>query len=301
MVYTITFNPSLDYIVDVDEFNIGSVNRTSAEIIYPGGKGINVSMVLKELQVETKALGFTAGFTGDMLKSLLADKGVDTDFIGLEEGFTRINVKLRSGDETEINGKGPVVSSAAIEKLCEKLKSLKEGDYLVLAGSVPAGMSQGIYLDILDMMAGRGVNMVVDATGDLLLKALKAKPFLVKPNNFELAEIFGVEILTKEDAALYSKKLQEKGAGNVLCSMAGEGAVLVTETGEVITSGVPEGKVKNSVGAGDSMLAGFIAGWMKSGDYKEALKLGICAGSASAFSDALATRYEIEELYKSSF
>ena len=301
MVYTVTFNPSLDYIVDVQDLKTGTVNRTSAELVYPGGKGINVSMVLKELGVQSTALGFAAGFTGEALMNMLKERGVVSDLIRLDEGMTRINVKVRSGEETEINGQGPLLSRAAIDRLCEKLEVLKQGDYLVLAGSIPSSMPQTVYLDILGKVAGSGVNMVVDASGDLLVEALKAGPFLIKPNNYELSDIFGADIRTKEEAAQYSRKLQEKGARNVLCSMAGEGAVLVTEAGEVITSGVPKGKVKNSVGAGDSMLAGFIAGFMESGDYKKALRLGISAGSASAFSDARATRAEIEALYKTAF
>ncbi|MBR4514048.1 MAG: 1-phosphofructokinase [Lachnospiraceae bacterium] len=301
MVYTVTLNPSLDYIVDVDGFAIGQVNRTKGEKIYPGGKGLNVSMVLKELGVETKALGFTAGFTGEALEKLLRERGVESDFIQLGEGLTRINVKLRSGEETEINGQGPVVSERDIDKLCEKLKALGEGDCIVLAGSVPSGMPKTVYRDIIDKVSGQGLKVAVDTNGELLLSVLDTKPFLIKPNNHELSDIFGVEIKTKEDAAVFAKKLQERGAGNVLVSMAGEGAVLVTEAGEVIESGVPKGEVKNSVGAGDSMLAGFIAGYMESGDYARSLKMGICAGSASAFSELLATKKEIEELMKGDY
>ncbi len=301
MVYTVTLNPSLDYIVDVDSFAVGQVNRTKGEKIYPGGKGLNVSMVLKELGVETKALGFVAGFTGEALEKLLAERGVESDFIELDEGLTRINVKLRSGEETEINGQGPVVDARSIEELCGKLQELKEGDCIVLAGSVPSTMPKTVYRDIIERVAGSGLKVVVDTNGDLLLSVLDTKPFLIKPNNYELSDIFGAEVKTKEEAAIYAKKLQGKGARNVLVSMAGEGAVLVTETGEVIESNTPKGEVKNSVGAGDSMLAGFVAGYMDSGDYARALRMGICAGSASAFSELLATKNEIEELMKGDF
>ncbi len=296
MIYTVTFNPSLDYIVSVDNLTLGRVNRTSAELIFPGGKGINVSMVLKNLGVDSEALGFMAGFTGHQIDKLLKDRQVRSNFIEVKDGMSRINVKVRSNEESEINGMGPVISEDDIKKLYAQLDQLQEGDILVLAGSIPSVMPESMYMDIMKYLEGKNLKIVVDATKDLLLNVLPYHPFLIKPNNYELGEIFGVELKTKEDVIPYAKKLQEKGAVNVLISMAGEGALLVTEDGEVIESNPPKGTVRNSVGAGDSMVAGFIAGYLRNRDYEEAFFTGLCTGSASAFSDELATKDEVKEL-----
>ena len=296
MIYTVTFNPSLDYIVSVDNLTLGRVNRTSAELIFPGGKGINVSMVLKNLGVDSEALGFMAGFTGHQIDKLLKDRQVRSNFIEVKDGMSRINVKVRSNEESEINGMGPAISEDDIKKLYAQLDQLQEGDILVLAGSIPSVMPESMYMDIMKYLVGKNLKIVVDATKDLLLNVLPYHPFLIKPNNYELGEIFGVELKTKEDVIPYAKKLQEKGAVNVLISMAGEGALLVTEDGEVIESNPPKGTVRNSVGAGDSMVAGFIAGYLRNRDYEEAFFTGLCTGSASAFSDELATKDEVKEL-----
>ena len=296
MIYTVTFNPSLDYIVTVDHFTCGIVNRTKDEIIYPGGKGINVSMVLKNLGYESTALGFRAGFTGAALEQMLDKKGITTDFIQVEKGMTRINVKLRSDEETEINGQGPVMEKEDIEKLYQKLEALQDGDILVLAGSIPDVMPGSIYMDIMKHLENKKLKIVVDATKDLLVNVLQYHPFLIKPNNHELGEIFGVEIKDKDEVVHYAKKLQEMGAENVLVSMAGDGAVLVTVDGSIFKAEAPRGELRNSVGAGDSMVAGFLAGYLEKGDYAEAFKMGVCTGSASAFSEELATKEEVLDL-----
>lgn len=296
MIYTVTFNPSIDYIVSVEDLKLGYVNRTSAELMFPGGKGINVSMVLSNLGIENTAFGFLAGFTGESVQNMLEANGVNADFIKVKEGTTRINVKIRAQQESEINGMGPAIDEQDIKALYEKLGKLKDGDILVLAGSIPTVMPETMYSDIMEYLKDKDIKIVVDATKDLLLNVLKYKPFFVKPNNHELGEIYGVELKTREDVVPYAKKMQEQGARNVLVSMAGEGAVLVAENGEVYKSRCPEGKVRNSVGAGDSMVAGFIAGFLKTGDYKEALRSGLLTGSASAFSDNLATLEEVEKL-----
>lgn len=293
MIYTLTFNPSLDYIVTVPRFTCGIVNRTTEEVIFPGGKGINVSMVLKNLGFENTALGFLAGFTGDKLKSLVEEKGIHAEFISVKEGMSRINVKLRSEQETEINGQGPAIVETDIQKLYERLEQLKDGDILVMAGSIPDVMPGTMYMDIMKHLRDKKLKIVVDATKDLLVNVLEYHPFLIKPNNHELGEIFGVTIQEKEDVVAYAKKLQEKGARNVLISMAGDGAVLVAEDGTVYQSGAPKGKVVNSVGAGDSMVAGFLAGYLEHGSYEKAFRMGVCTGSASAFSEQLATKEEV--------
>lgn len=293
MIYTLTFNPSLDYIVTVPRFTCGIVNRTTEEVIFPGGKGINVSMVLKNLGFENTALGFLAGFTGDKLKSLVEEKGIHAEFISVKEGMSRINVKLRSEQETEINGQGPAIVETDIQKLYERLEQLKDGDILVMAGSIPDVMPGTMYMDIMKHLRDKKLKIVVDATKDLLVNVLEYHPFLIKPNNHELGEIFGVTIQEKEDVVAYAKKLQEKGARNVLISMAGDGAVLVAEDGTVYRSGAPKGKVVNSVGAGDSMVAGFLAGYLEHGSYEKAFRMGVCTGSASAFSEQLATKEEV--------
>ena len=297
MVYTVTFNPAIDYVVHTDMMNVGCVNRSKAEQIYFGGKGINVSMVLSELGIKSKALGFIAGFTGKAIEDGIAQMGVETDFVQLENGFSRINVKIKSDDETELNGQGPSIDDTDIAKLYEKLDKLKDGDTLVLAGSIPNSLPDDIYEKILDYLSDRKIKTVVDATKDLLLKVLKYKPFLVKPNNHELGEMFGVTLNGVDEIITYAKKLKEMGARNVLVSMAGDGAVLCDENDRVYTCGVCKGEVKNSVGAGDSMVAGFIAG-SQDGDYEYALKLGTATGGATAFSDGLAKKDDIFELLK---
>lgn len=299
MIYTVTFNPSLDYIVRVEHFKLGRVNRTKEEVIYAGGKGVNVSIVLKNLGFDSTALGFLAGFTGEEIRRLMSEQGIRADFIKVERGISRINMKLRSEEESEINGMGPEIGEQDIEKLNQKLNELEDGDILVLAGSIPSVMPESMYRNIMEKLQNKKIDIVVDATNDLLINVLEYKPFLIKPNNHELGEIFHVELKKKEEVVPYAKKLQEQGARNVLVSMAGEGAVLLTENGEVYQSEAPKGKVVNSVGAGDSMVAGFLAGYLDTGDYKEAFKMGLCTGSASAFSEELATKEEVEQLINS--
>ena len=266
--------------------------------MFPGGKGINVSMVLKNLGYDSVALGFMAGFTGNEIVRLLEEKKINSDFISVSHGMSRINVKLRSDEESEINGMGPEIGREDIQKLYSQLDKLKEGDVLVLAGSIPAVMPESMYRDIMKYLQGRGIDIIVDATKDLLVNVLEYHPFLIKPNNHELGEIFNVKIKTKDDVIPYARKMQEKGARNVLVSMAGEGALLVTEEGRVYESNPPKGEVKNSVGAGDSMVAGFLAGYLNSHDYENAFYMGLCTGSASAFSDNVATQEEVEGLLR---
>ena len=297
MVYTVTFNPAIDYVIHVDELRTGSVNRSDREQMFRGGKGINVSIVLNELGVKSKALGFIAGFTGKAIEDGVRSKGVETDFVELPNGCSRINVKIKSSEETDINGNGPSIPAAALESLYEKLDALQDGDTLVLAGSIPSSLPSDVYEKILARLSGKKVKTVVDATKDLLLNVLKYKPFLVKPNNHELGEMFGVELDTVDEIIEYAQRLREMGAVNVLVSMAGDGAVLLDENGETHRCGVCRGTVKNSVGAGDSMVAGFIAG-SQNGDYGYALKLGTAAGGATAFSDDLAKKDAIFELLK---
>ena len=297
MIYTVTFNPSLDYIVSVDDFKLGLTNRTSSELILPGGKGTNVSTVLKNLGLESTALGFVAGFTGNEIVKRLNDMGIKSDFISIENGISRINLKLKSIDGTEINGAGPDISEEKVNELRDKLNQLKEGDVLVLAGSIPSSMSDNIYRDIMADLKDRGVMIVVDATKDLLLNVLEYHPFLIKPNNHELGEILDVKLTTREEVIPYGRKLQEKGARNVLVSMAGEGAVLIAEDGQVFDAPAPKGKLINGVGAGDSMVAGFVAGWIEKQEYEYAFHKGVASGSASAFSENLATKEEIINVY----
>lgn len=297
MIYTVTFNPSLDYIVSVDDIKLGLTNRTSSELILPGGKGINVSTVLMNLGIENTALGFVAGFSGAEIERRLEEMGVKNGFIQIEEGFSRINLKLKSIDGTEINGQGPVISEEKVQLLMDQIKELGEGDVLFLSGSIPASMPSDAYQKIMAMLEGRGVLISVDATRDLLLKVLPHHPFLIKPNNHELGEIFNAEIKTREEVVPYGKKMQEMGARNVLVSMAGEGAVLIAENGQIFDAPAPKGKLVNGVGAGDSMVAGFMAGWMERQDYAHAFHMGVSAGSASAFSENLATKAEIEAVY----
>lgn len=297
MVYTVTFNPAIDYIVRTDELVVGKTNRSKSELIFVGGKGINVSIVLAELGIKSRALGFVAGFTGRAIEEGTAQKGVDTDFVHLDSGCSRINVKIKSTLETELNGQGPSIPDAAIEELFGKLDKLCDGDILVLAGSIPGSLPSDIYEKILARLSDRKIKAVVDATKDLLLNVLKYHPFLVKPNNHELGEMFGRELTTDAEIIEHAEKLREMGAVNVLVSMAGDGAILVDERGEVHKCGVCKGTVKNSVGAGDSMVAGFIAGSAE-GDYEYALKLGTATGGATAFSDDLAKKDDIFELLK---
>lgn len=301
MIYTITLNPSLDYIVNVNHFTTGIVNRTSAERILPGGKGINVSIVLQNLGIENRALGFCAGDTGEMLCNLLEKQGVSQDFIKINGGMTRINVKMYSEVETEINGQGPRIEDAYMEQLWEKLEMLENGDILILAGSIPTGMPQTIYQDIMKRLASKQVKVVVDATKDVLMNTLPENPFLIKPNHHELGELFQMTVETAEDVAFYGRKLQQMGAGNVLVSMAEKGAVLIGENEEIYYLEAPKGKVINSVGAGDSMVAGFLAGYLKYREWKAALEMGICAGSASAFSAELAEKRQVMTLLEENF
>jgi len=298
MINTITLNPSLDYIVKVDSFKVDSLNRIEEERICAGGKGINVSIVLKNLGVENTALGYVAGFTGDEILRQIESHGVNCDFVKLNNGFSRINVKLKSDGETEINGAGPNITEDDLKILYDKLSHLTKGDYLILSGSIPASVPDDIYENIMNSLLDTGVEFIVDATKDLLLKVLKYKPFLIKPNHHELAEMFQVELKNDEDIIKYGKKLQEMGAKNVLISMAGDGAILIPENGEAIKREVPKGVLKNSVGAGDSMVAGFLCGYLKNNDIDEAFKMGIATGSASAFSDNLATEEEVYNLLK---
>ena len=298
MIYTVTFNPSLDYIVSVENFQLGLTNRTSSELMLPGGKGVNVSTVLMNLGIENTALGFAAGFVGDEIVRQMEEMGVQNGFIRIEEGVSRINLKLKSIDGTEINGQGPVISPEHVEELMKQLDRLGEGDVLFLSGSIPSSMPDDAYQKIMERLDGRGVQIVVDATKDLLLNVLEYHPFLIKPNNHELGEIFGVEPKTREEVIPYAKKLQEKGAVNVLVSMAGEGAVLIDANGDVHMAPAPKGTLVNGVGAGDSMVAGFMAGWLEKQDYEHAFCMGVSAGSASAFSEHLATEAEIETVYQ---
>ena len=296
MVYTVTFNPALDYVVRVEDFQPGETNRTVSDAVQFGGKGINVSTVLRNLGVDNVALGFLAGFTGKGLEEGLQKIGINTDFIWLEQGLTRINVKIKAGRETEINGQGPDIPPAALDRLFQKLDQLKEGDVLVLAGSIPKTLPDDIYQRILKRLEGRGILTVVDATRDLLRAVLPYRPFLIKPNDRELGEIFGKTLTTDAEIEDCARQLQERGARNVLVSMAGAGSLLVDETGKTHRLGVPRGMVRNSVGAGDSMVAGFLAGWLKEHDYTAAHRMGAAAGSATAFSDGLAEAAEVQAL-----
>lgn len=298
MIYTVTFNPSLDYIVSVNDFQLGLTNRTDSELILPGGKGINVSTILMNLGIDSTAFGFAAGFTGEEIIREVEAMGIRSDFIKIDSGISRINLKLKNIDGTEINGSGPEISEEKIEELLRKLDILGEGDILVLAGSIPASMPADMYSTIMERLQHKNVTFIVDATKDLLINVLKYKPFLIKPNNHELGESFDVKLTTREEVIPYGKKLQKQGARNVLISMAGEGAVLVAEDGSVYEAPAPKGTLVNAVGAGDSMVAGFTAGWIEKKDYRHAFYMGVSAGSASAFSEYLATKEEIMDLYE---
>ena len=298
MIYTVTFNPSLDYIVSVNDFQLGLTNRTDSELILPGGKGINVSTILMNLGIDSTAFGFAAGFTGEEIIREVEAMGIRSDFIKIDSGISRINLKLKNIDGTEINGSGPEISEEKIEELLRKLDILGEGDILVLAGSIPASMPADMYSTIMERLQHKNVTFIVDATKDLLINVLKYKPFLIKPNNHELGELFDVKLTTREEVIPYGKKLQKQGARKVLISMAGEGAVLVAEDGSVYEAPAPKGTLVNAVGAGDSMVAGFTAGWIEKKDYRHAFYMGVSAGSASAFSEYLATKEEIMDLYE---
>ena len=295
MIYTVTFNPAIDYVVHTGGLVLGSVNRSQSEEMYFGGKGINVSMILAELGVRSIALGFVAGFTGEAIEQGVRSKGIETDFVRLPDGNSRINVKIKSGEETEINGQGPDIGPEAIEKLYARLDKLTEGDTLILAGSVPSSMPSDIYERIIGKYSGNGVRMVVDASKDLLLKVLRFHPYLIKPNDFELAEMFGVELSSDADIIKYAGELRKMGACNVIVSMAGNGSLLLDSEGNVHRYGVCRGTVRNSVGAGDSMLAGFLAG-SADGDLDYGMKLGTACGGATAFSEGLADRAMIDEM-----
>lgn len=294
MIYTVTFNPAIDYVLHLDKLNVGEINRSDTEEIVNGGKGINVSTVLTNLGVDNIALGFCAGFTGDAIENGVRSSGVKTDFIHLKNGFSRINVKIRAEQDTDINGQGPSIEPGDIEKLYKKLDALKNGDILVLAGSIPNTLPKDIYEKILERLDGRGIRFVVDATGQLLVNVLKYRPFLIKPNNDELSEIFGRQLESDEEIIEYAQKLRSMGAENVLVSMGGKGAILVTAEG-CLKRGIPScGVVKNTVGAGDSMVAGFLYGYLKTNDYEYALKTGTAAGSATAYTVGIASKEEIE-------
>lgn len=296
MIYTVTFNPAIDYVVRVEEFSLGQVNRSSREEIQFGGKGINVSVMLNHLGTDSCALGFLAGFTGKAIEDDLHRMGIHTDFIHLSQGMTRINVKLKAKEETEINGQGPGISQADFQKLLEQVALLRPGDTLVLAGSIPQSLPDDVYERIIQSLAGKDIQVVVDATRDLLCHVLKYRPFLIKPNHIELGEIFDRTLHTDEEIRECASLLQQRGARNVLVSMAGDGAILLDETGAFHKIAAPKGKVKNSVGAGDSMVAGFLAGYLQSRDYETALRIGAAAGSATAFSEGLAQRDEVQAL-----
>lgn len=296
MIYTVTLNPSLDYVVDVDDFELGRTNRAVSERLYAGGKGINVSFVLKNLGFESTALGFSAGFTGEEIKKQIQERGITENLITVLNGQSRINIKLRGQQETEINGMGPDIEKEHIQQLLKKLSVLSPGDYLILAGSVPMKINDTIYYDILKTLDKKEIKAVVDTTGDLLLNVLKYHPFLIKPNIHELSELFSTEIKTKEEVVQYGLKLQDMGAQNVIVSMAGDGAVFICENGEIYKSEAPKGVVKNSVGAGDSMVAGFLAGFCETKDFAKAFKMGVCTGSASAFSEDLATKEQVRQV-----
>lgn len=296
MIYTVTFNPAIDYVMHTGILMPGEVNRSSSEEIYYGGKGINVSVVLRSLGIHSTALGFIAGFVGDEIEKGLKKSGINTDFIRLEKGCSRINVKLKSDSETDINAQGPEITEKALNQLYEKLSCLNEGDMLVLAGSIPGSLPKDIYEKIMKSLSGKKIKFVVDATGDLLLNVLSYKPFLIKPNHIELGEIFGRTLCSDSEIAECAKILKERGAENVLVSMAASGSILLDENNRLHRLPAHPGKVINSVGAGDSMVAGFIAGYLRDGSFETAHKTASAAGSATAFSNGLAGEKEIQSL-----
>ena len=298
MIYTLTCNPSVDYVVQLEEFRQGMVNRAKGEQIFSGGKGINVTVILKNLGIPNKALGFLAGFTGDFIEQDLQEKGCQTEFVRLTNGFSRINVKIKGLEESELNGGGPAVDQAAIEALFEKINHLQKGDMLIISGSIPSSLPKELYEKILGLLDERGVYAVVDTAGEALMRTLRFAPFLIKPNRQELEELAQKRLFTREEIIAQGKRLQEMGAKNVLISMAAEGAVLLTADGKIFFAEAPRGTLQNSVGAGDSMVGGFVAGWLKTGSFQEALRWGIAAGSATAFCEGLATGEEIRRLYE---
>ena len=298
MIYTVTLNPSIDYVIKVKELVKGHINRVNEEHVYPGGKGINVTRILKNLDNDNIALGFVSGFTGDYIINSLKELGLKSNFIKVEQGFTRINVKIKSEEETEINGQGPNIKKEELDEFYKVIDQLVDGDILILSGSIPSCLDEKLYEDIMKRVEHKNIKVVVDATKNLLLNVLKYKPFLIKPNNHELAEMFNVELNTTQDIIFYAEKLKEMGAQNVLISMGKDGALLVSEDNQVLISSVAKGEVVNSVGAGDSMVAGFISGYLKSQNYEDALRLGAASGGATAFSSDLATRKFIDKLVK---
>lgn len=298
MIYTLTCNPSVDYVVQMAEFCPGMVNRSQGEQTFSGGKGINVTVILKNLGIPNRALGFLAGFTGDFIEQDLREQGCQTEFVRLAKGFSRINVKIKGQEESEINGGGPAVDQEAMEALFEKINGLQKGDMLIISGSIPPSLPKDLYEKILGLLDERGVYAVVDTAGEALMKTLRYEPFLIKPNRQELEELAGSRLFTREEIVAQGRRLQEMGAQNVLISMAAEGAVLLSSDGKVFFGEAPRGTVRNSVGAGDSMVGGFVAGWLKTGSYPTALQWGIAAGSASAFCEGLATGEEIRRLFE---
>ena len=300
MIYTVTFSPTLDYVVEIDQFRTGAINRTSSERVYPGGKGVNVSLALQNFGFPSTALGFTAGFTGAEIRRLILNTGVKSNFINVEHGMSRINLKILSDTETAINGQGPVITDEDIGTLYARLRCLVDGDFLVLAGHIPDSLPSNMYEQVLEFLEGRNLNVVVDAEKELLTGTLKYHPFLVKPNADELSEIFGTRITDRQQAIPYARKLKEEGARNVLVSLGGNGAVLLTEDGSVLSAGALKGSVVSSVGAGDSMVAGFIAGYLNSnGDYREAFRHGMYAGAASAFHLEVPEERQVRHLMQS--
>ena len=303
MIYTITFNPALDYIAQVENFKIGEINRTKTETILPGGKGLNVSIVLKNLEIENTALGFVAGFTGEELIRKMESQGVKTDFVKVEKGITRINLKISSMSEnqvkeTALNGMGPQITKNDMDILFEKIQKMSTKDIVILSGSIPKNMDKDIYEKICKELKEKGITFIVDSTQELLMNVLKYNPFLIKPNKEELEETLNCKISTKEDIVNAAKTLQEMGAQNVLVSLGNDGALLLTKEDETYYSKVPKGQVVNTVGSGDSMVAGFLAGYYQTQDYEYALKVGVAAGSATAFSIRLATKEDVDLLLK---
>lgn len=296
MIYTITLNPSLDYFVTVEHLEVGRTNRAASEQIWTGGKGLNVSVMLKNLGIENTALGFTAGFVGKEIIRRIEERGIQNGLIWIGEGNSRINVKIKNMEGTEINGIGPDIPQKELDKLLAYMSRLEKGDFLVLAGSIPSGVPNNIYEQLIAATSGKGVEVIVDAAGSLLMQVLPYHPFLIKPNHHELGDLFGVEIQKRSEVIPYAKELQKKGAKNVLVSMAGKGALLLSEDGRVFEMDAPKGELKNAVGAGDSMVAGFLTGWLEKKDYEFAFRMSVCAGSASAFSEEMATRTEVEAL-----
>ena len=297
MIYTVTLNPSIDHVIEMNELQEGIVNKVNIENFYAGGKGINVSKILKEHGVENIALGFISGFTGEFIKNNLEQCGIKNNFINVLNGYSRINMKIKTNEnETEINGLGPSISSSNIKDLFNQFEKLSSNDILVLAGSIPPSLSDNFYEEIMKQLSTKNVKIIVDARNNLLLNVLKYRPFLIKPNHHEISEIFKKEIKTIDELIFHGNKLKEMGAQNVLISMGGDGAILITESNEIYRSNIPKGTLKNSVGSGDSMVGGFITGYLKTNDYKEALKLGAASGSATAYSDDLAKISFINEL-----